>query len=235
MAIDLDRTWALIPLRGLENAKTRLGAELDAEERFDLVVAMASRTLAAARDAAGLAGTVLVTADPEAARLATTFGAQTIVQRLPGLNAAIREARSVAVAAGATSVLVLPIDLAAVDAAAIDALLDGARSATTAASAASAAAIVAVVPDRHGLGTNALLVAPPTAIEPAFGERSLARHREAAAAAGATFVELGGPLTADLDTGADLLAAEIDGRAQRAEAAAQSSAPTVERGGRDAA
>ena len=232
MAIDLGRTWALVPLRGLENAKTRLGAELDAEERFDLVVAMASRTLAAARDAAGLAGTVLVTADPEAARLATTFGARTIVQRLPGLNAAIREARSVAVAAGATSILVLPIDLAAIDAAAIDALLDGAGSA---ANMASAAAIVAVVPDRHGLGTNALLVAPPAAIEPAFGERSLARHREAAAAAGAIFVELGGPLTADLDTGADLLAAEIAGRAERAEAAGRTTAPAVERGGRDAA
>ncbi len=64
---DLGSTWALVPLRGLEDAKTRLGAELDAEERVELVVAMATRTLAATRAAPGIRGTVLVTADPAAA------------------------------------------------------------------------------------------------------------------------------------------------------------------------
>ena len=208
---DFSRTWAIVPLRGLEDAKTRLGAELDAEERFDLVVAMASRTLGAARDARGLRGTVLVTADPAAARLATSFGARTLVQRLPGLNAAIREARGFAIGAGATAILVLPIDLAAIDAGAIDSLL--ARAA--AAGQGSPGTIVAAVADRHGTGTNALLVAPPSAVEPAFGEGSLGAHRRAATAAGAAFVELDGPLTADVDTGADLIAAELAGRGGR--------------------
>ena len=209
MVADLSRTWALVPLRGLEDAKTRLGAELDAEERLELVVSMASRTLAAARDAHGLRGSVLVTADPEAARLATSFGARTLVQRLPGLNAAIREARGVAVAAGATAVLVLPIDLPAIEPEAIDDVID--RVAEFVA-ADDRIALVAAVRDRHGSGTNALLVTPPEAIEPAFGEGSLAAHRRAAAATGARFVELGGPLTADVDTGADLIAAEAAGR-----------------------
>ena len=231
MAIDLGRTWALVPLRGLENAKMRLGAELDAEERLDLVVAMASRTLAAARDAEGLAGTVLVTADPGAARLATTFGARTLVQGLPGLNAALREARSLAVAAGATGILVLPIDLPAIDAAAIDAVLERARTAVI---GGSTGALVAVVPDRHRDGTNALLVTPPAAIEPAFGEHSLVAHREAAATAGAIFLELDGPLTADVDTGADLLAAETAGRAEQA-ALAAGAGPARGHSGRDAA
>jgi len=203
MTIDLRRTWALVPLRGLEDAKTRLGDELDAEERLELVVAMASRTLAAARGAATIAGTVLVTADPQAARLATSFGARTLVQRLPGLNAAIREARSVAIEAGATAILVLPIDLPAVDHGAIDAIVDAARAAAD-----ESGPLVAAVPDRHGSGTNALLIAPPTAIDPAFGERSFEAHRAAAAAVGARWLELGGPLTADVDTGADLIAAE---------------------------
>lgn len=219
MTIDLRRIWALVPLRGLEDAKTRLGAELDAEERLELVVTMASRTLAAARDARTLAGTVLVTADPEAARLATSFGARTLVQRLPGLNAAIREARAVAIEAGATAVIVLPIDLPSITPAAIDTVVELAGAAAGAAAdgdeagrgsrpARHPAALVAAVPDRHGAGTNALLVAPPGAIEPAFGERSLQAHRAAAARAGARWLELGGPLTADVDTGADLIAAE---------------------------
>jgi 2-phospho-L-lactate guanylyltransferase len=207
MATTLDRTWAIVPLRGLEDAKTRLGAELDAEERLDLVVTMASRTLAASRDASRLRGTVLVTADPAAARLAETFGALTVVQHLPGLNAAIREARTVAVAAGASAVLVLPIDLPAIQARAIDEIVEGA----TTASRPTNRPIVAAVPDHHGSGTNALLVAPPDAIEPAFGERSFEAHRRAAAEVGARWIALGGPLGTDLDTGADLIAAESAG------------------------
>ncbi|HEX5589045.1 MAG TPA: 2-phospho-L-lactate guanylyltransferase [Candidatus Limnocylindrales bacterium] len=201
---DLERTWALVPLRGLEDAKTRLGAELDAEERLELVVAMASRTLAATRDAAGLAGTVLVTADPAAAELAEAFGARTLVQRLPGLNAALREARTVAVVAGATAVLVVPIDLPAISAAAIGDLLAAAQPAV----ADPGTELVVAVPDRHGTGTNALLVSPPETIQPAFGEGSFEAHRRAARTAGAAFLEVRGPLTVDVDTGADLLAAE---------------------------
>lgn len=201
-----DGIWALVPLRGLEDAKTRLGAELDPEERFELVVAMATRTLAAARDARGLAGTVLVTADPAAARLADDLGALTIVQRLPGLNAALRESRAVAVRHGASAILVLPIDLPAISAATIEAVLADAGTHRV-----PGRPLVLAVPDRHGTGTNTLLVAPPEAIDPAFGEGSFAAHRAAAEAVGAVFIRHDGPLTLDVDTGADLLAAEAAG------------------------
>lgn len=207
---DLQSTWALVPLRGLEDAKTRLGAALDPEERFELVVDMATRTLTTARDARGLSGTVLVTADPAAAKMAVDFGARTIVQRLPGLNAALREARGLALDLGATAVLVLPIDLPAISARAIEALLADAD-----AHRAPGRPLVLAVPDRHGTGTNALLVTPPDAIEPAFGEGSFEAHRAAAEAAGAVFVRHGGPLTLDVDTGADLLAAEAAGAGGR--------------------
>lgn len=236
---DLGSTWALVPLRGLEDAKTRLGAELDPEERLELVIAMASRTLAATRDAAGIAGTVLVTADPAAAELAAAFGARTIVQRLPGLNAALREARAVAAQLGATAVLVLPIDLPAVSPAALEELLaDGASALGI------GRPLVVVVPDRHARGTNALLVSPPTAIEPSFGEGSLAAHTAAAIAAGAVVRQHGGPLTIDVDTGADLLVAEaagiagadgIPGMSGTADAAPATPRGTAAAGGRDAA
>ena len=35
---------------------------------------------------------------------------------------------------------------------------------------------VVIVPDRHGAGTNALLLSPPDVIEPSFGPGSFARH-----------------------------------------------------------
>src|SRR5438093_585798 len=68
--------------------------------------------------------------------------------------------------------------------------------------------LVAIVPDRHGRGTNALLLAPPDAIDTCFGGDSRAAHAAAAREAGAALVELDGPLTLDLDTPDDLLLAE---------------------------
>jgi len=200
---DLSRTWALVPIRGLETAKTRLGEDLDPEERVELVTNLLRRTLEATRDARRVAGTVVVTMDPDAAGIAHELRAIGLVERAPGLNAAIEAARSVAVARGATAVLVLPADLPAVSAAAIDALIGAAAEA-----AEGNGRLVAVVPDRHGLGTNALLISPPGAIDPAFGEASRAAHAARADSAGVRRLELDGPLALDLDTAADLLDAE---------------------------
>jgi 2-phospho-L-lactate guanylyltransferase len=203
---NLSRTWALVPIRGLESAKTRLGGGLDAEERRDLVVDLLRRTLRATRDAVGIAGSVVVTMDPEAARIARDHLAIGLVERVPGLNEAISAARSVAIARDATAVLVLPADLPAVSAATVDSLLDVA--ATAASPGPRAAGLVALVTDQHGSGTNALLISPPGLINPSFGTASRNLHRASADAAGATFLEVDGPLALDVDTPDDLVVAE---------------------------
>ena len=76
-----------------------------------------------------------------------------------------------------------------------------------------------IVPDRAAEGTNALLLSPPTALEPSFGEASYARHVRLArdARLSVAVVERDG-LALDLDTPADvavLVAAHHDGRAAR--------------------
>lgn len=64
-----------------------------------------------------------------------------------------------------------------------------------------------MVPDRHGTGTNALVLAPPGAIEPAFGEGSRARHEHRATEAGVAYeVREPGTLVLDVDTPDDLVA-----------------------------
>jgi len=64
---------------------------------------------------------------------------------------------------------------------------------------------VVVVPDRHGEGTNALLLTPPGAIAPSFGPGSLERHVRAAGAAGMAYTVARIPsLMLDIDTGQDL-------------------------------
>lgn len=212
---DFSRTWAVVPIRGLETAKSRLGGDLDPEERRSLVTEMLRRTLVATRDAASIAGTIVVTMDPAAAAIATRHRAIGLLERVPGgLNAAIEAARSVAIARGASAVLVLPADLPAVSAAALDELIEAAGEAAagleegSAGNADRANGLALVVPDRHGEGTNALLVSPPAAIPPEFGDRSRAAHREAALAANLLHLEVDGPLSLDVDTAADLLVAE---------------------------
>ena len=202
--MSFERTWALVPIRGLWTAKTRLGPDLDARERRDLVEAMLRRTLVATRDAHAIRGTIVVTKDPDAAGMARDHRAIGLVEHVPGLNEAIVGARSLAVARGATAVLVLPADLPAVSALAVDAIVAAAAAAVR---ASAPSGLVALVTDRHGRGSNALLLSPPGVIEPAFGDDSRAAHRVAAEAAGARWLELSGPLSLDVDTPADLLVA----------------------------
>jgi 2-phospho-L-lactate/phosphoenolpyruvate guanylyltransferase len=78
-----------------------------------------------------------------------------------------------------------------------------------------ASASVVIVPDRHGAGTNALVLSPPDVIEPSFGPDSCARHVAAAEEAGVPHrVEEVPGLTLDVDTPGDLaeLVAALDGR-----------------------
>ncbi len=196
---------AIVPVGTLAGSKSRLGAVLDAEEREELALRLATTTIRAALEATRIDETIVVTPDDTVRDLAASLGARAIRQRAGGLNRGIDTGRDEAVAAGASAILIVPIDLPDVTPAAIDAVagtLDDPRR-----------PLVAIVADRHGRGTNALLIAPPDAIEPCFGGDSHAAHVAAAESAGATLIELDGPLTVDLDTPDDLLLVEASLRA----------------------
>ena len=193
----MHRTSVAIPVRALEGAKSRLGAVLDAEERHDLVEAMLRRTIAAALDTPGVLEVIVVSPDPEALAVAGEAGASPLPQRSRGLNPALQEARA---AATGERLLVLPGDLPTITPADIAAVL--------AAGDAAGSPSVVLVPDRHRRGTNALLLDPPEAIDPAFGGDSRAGHAWLAESADIGFTELPGVLELDLDTPDDLLLAE---------------------------
>ena len=190
---------AIVPIGQLDGAKSRLGAVLDAEERFDLVTRLAVATLAAVVATPGIAETLVVTPDDEVRRLALAAGARPIRQRTTGLNDALREARDEAIAAGADAILIVPTDLPAVSPDALAAVI---------AALPNEGPAVVLVPDRHDRGTNVLLLAPPDVIDVRFGRESRAAHVAAAREAGAMVVELDGELRLDIDTPEDLLAAQ---------------------------
>ena len=197
------RTVAIVPVGSLERAKSRLGAVLDAEERRDLVLRLAETTIRAAVATPGIAETLVVTPDDDVRDLAILAGARPMRQRSRGLNDGLREARDDAIAGGAEAVLILPIDLPRVSSAAIADVLASATD--------RARPVVVIVADRHGRGTNALLLAPPDVIDVHFGGDSHEAHVSAAVAARASVIELDGPLSIDLDTPDDLLLAEAAG------------------------
>ena len=71
--------------------------------------------------------------------------------------------------------------------------------------AAGRKAPVVIVPDERGLGTNALLLSPPRAMNPCFGTDSRARHAAAARNLGLASTELRLPgLGFDVDEPEDL-------------------------------
>jgi 2-phospho-L-lactate guanylyltransferase len=197
------RIVAVIPVGALEGAKSRLGAVLDAEERRDLVTRMATATVRAVLAVPAIAETLVVTPDDEVRALALDAGARPMRQRGHGLNHGLRQARDEAIAGGADVLLIVPIDLPRITPDAVATVL--------ATLGRTAPPLVAIVPDRHGRGTNTLLLAPPDVIDVQFGGDSRAAHVAAAIAAGATLVELDGPLTEDLDTPDDLLLAQAEG------------------------
>ena len=209
---DLGHIVAIIPVRGLERAKTRLGEALDAEERRALVEGLLRRTIRAAIMTPGIRAVAVVSPDPEALAVAADSGAVTLPQGGGGLNEGLADGRAWARELGATALVIVPADLPAIGPAALERVLiaAGARLATSLAGD-GRAALVALVPDRAGEGTNLLLLSPPGVVPFQFGPGSRAAHAQAAAQAGATYLELAGPLRLDLDTPDDLLAAETVG------------------------
>ena len=203
------RLVALVPVRGLEAAKSRLGEALDAEERRTLVERLLARTIAAAAAVPGVAAVAVVSPDPAALELATSLGAVAIRQAGEGLNEGLAVGRDRAVADGADALLVVPADLPGVSVAGLAPVVEVVRGAAIAGP--TGRPVVVLVADRAGDGTNALLLAPPDAIPFRFGAGSRAAHAAAARAAGAAYVEVAGPLDLDLDTPDDLLAAEARG------------------------
>jgi 2-phospho-L-lactate guanylyltransferase len=202
-------------------AKQRLAAGIDDERREALVAAMLEDVLEAICEARSIERTIVVSDEPRAAEAAAAIGAEIIPNPAapeattgaaePGAgdhSLAAMAGIARAEAAGAACAVLLPGDCPLLEPRELDRLLTGLP-----------ARYVAIVPDRHGTGTNALALAPPAAIVPGFGEGSCARHVAAARRAGVPFgVEELPSLALDLDTPADVVALtrELEARRGRA-------------------
>jgi 2-phospho-L-lactate guanylyltransferase len=205
------KATAVLPVKRFAAAKQRLAGGIDDERRTAVVAAMLADVLEAIGDARSIERTIVVTSEPLAAELAAAAGAELIADPDAGGHsgaalAGVARAREL----GARCVALLPGDCPLLEPRELERLLTGLPE-----------RFVAIVPDRHGTGTNALALAPPDAIEPAFGEGSCARHVALAREAGVPYaIEELPSLGLDLDTPADVVALTLAletgrGRAQR--------------------
>lgn len=201
---------AILPVKCFEEAKQRLGDALDRPTRRALAEAMFTDVLIALRRTALVDGVLVVTSDHGAQRIAAGYGAMVLEDQDRGHNRAATEGVGRALQRGAKRVLLVPGDCPLLDPAELDDLI--ARP--------SRPNSVVVVPDRHGSGTNALLLSPPDAMTPAFGPGSRQRHEGLARAAGIEAqTVLVSSLGLDVDTPEDLAAVEVALAARRGGAA----------------
>jgi 2-phospho-L-lactate/phosphoenolpyruvate guanylyltransferase len=218
---------AIIPVKRFGAAKQRLLEAVDRRGRAAIVSAMLADVLAAVSRAERVDRVVVVTGERRAERIALgrrgPGDVQLEVLRDPkdvGHSEAATLGIVRAKALGAEGVALLPGDCPLLDPSELDAAIERVRSGR-----------VSIVPDRHGTGTNALLMAPPDAIGPAFGPGSCARHADRARRAGhAAAVEPLDSLGLDLDTPADL--AELAAVLEREPTRAPETRASLERLGR---
>jgi 2-phospho-L-lactate guanylyltransferase len=189
------RTLAILPVKTFGEAKQRLAQELSPGPRRVLAEAMFSDVLVALRRAKAVDEVLVVTSDHGGQRIAAGNGAMVLDELETGHNDAAAQGIAAALEAGADRVLLVPGDCPLLDPVELDGLIGRrvpARSAV-------------IVPDRHGTGTNALLLTPPDVLTPSFGPGSCQRHIAGALEAGIAGEVVEVPsLALDVDTSEDL-------------------------------
>lgn len=188
--------WAIILIKGPDEAKRRLAGALDDSARRRLVDRMLGQVIASVGTARGIDRRLVLA--PAGINLPQGF------QLLPdpggGLNAVAAHALVAAAEGGATRAVIIAADLPQLTTRDVELL------------AVAPPATIAIAPDRHETGTNALSLPLPGARDFAFayGTDSFAKHNAAAESLGLAVQIVESPgLMRDIDVPADLTNAAI--------------------------
>jgi 2-phospho-L-lactate/phosphoenolpyruvate guanylyltransferase len=186
--------FAILPVKNPHHAKQRLKGFLAVEQRETLARLLYRQTLAALCQAEGIDRVAVVTSDLEAAEHARCSGALVFEESEQVSHSASADAASLrAMELGASTVLLIPIDVPTVTSADFSRLAAAARPG------------LIVVPSSDGAGTNALVRTPPDCIQSRFGPGSFRAHLDQALSKGlhAGVLRIPG-LMFDIDTPEDV-------------------------------
>lgn len=194
--------WAVLPLKDFARSKQRLAGLLDASQRGGLLEAMANDVLQTLSGHPDIEGTLVVSSDPAARRLARTYGAGFVSEAelgVSGLNPLVQAAVALLARHGIDEVLVLHGDLPLITVAEVSQLVQQHRS--------TPSPSLTLATDRHRDGSNGLLCQTANAPCFGYGKGSCQWHQEQAHLAGMTCTVLFLPgIGSDIDESGDLLA-----------------------------
>lgn len=161
--------FALLPVKSPHNAKQRLDGFLSAEQREKLARILYRQTLGALCQAEGIDRVIVVTNDSGVAEHARSSGTLVFEENEQVSHSVSADAACLrAIKLGATTVLLVPIDVPLVTPADFSRLAAAARPG------------VVLVPSADGTGTNAMARTPPDVIESRFGPGSCRAHLDQA-------------------------------------------------------
>jgi 2-phospho-L-lactate guanylyltransferase len=188
--------WAVIPVKPLNRAKSRLAEVLSPELRYQFAEIMLRHVLTVVAATPQITGTLVISRDTKALSIARDLGAKTIQESTPSdLNPALERATEVVRLWGAGAALVLPADLPFLTV----------QDLATIAEMGAFGTVAVIATDRERDGTNAMLLRPAGMIPFTYGSRSFERHVIAAKLAGAEVKFYDAPsVQLDVDVPADL-------------------------------
>ena len=161
--------FALLPVKSPHNAKQRLTGFLSAKQREKLARILYRQTLGALCQAEGIDRVVVVTSDSDVAEHARSSGTLVFEENEQVSHSISADAACLrAIELGATTALLVPIDVPLVTPADFSRLAAAARPG------------LIVVPSADGTGTNAMVRTPPDVIESRFGPGSCRAHLDQA-------------------------------------------------------
>ena len=189
--------WAIVPVKSLQAAKSRLSEVLTPAARQNLTERVLKHVLGQLKQVPAIDHIVVVTPDPQVQAWVDAAGCICLKELgSDGLNAAVAQSLQHVQAQGARTALVIPADLPMLTAADVSRMIAAHQDDD---------ATLTICPDRHERGTNALLLTPPMLIMPVFGENSLELHVQAGQQVHARVQEFHAPtVMLDVDTAHDL-------------------------------
>jgi 2-phospho-L-lactate/phosphoenolpyruvate guanylyltransferase len=192
------KTFAIVPIKRFENAKTRLSSILDTDDRIRLSLLMLKDTLQILSAVHSLSQVITVSADKRVGEIAVKYGANFLLEEKErGVNSAVALADSYCMKKAADATMVIPHDLP---------LLDSTDVSKACELAENESSCIVICPSFRYDGTNMLLRKPPSIIATFYDADSYDMHVKAAIRLGIPVKRLlSKGLMHDIDTPEDAL------------------------------